>query len=152
GQYLEWTLPHAKPDARGTRRFFTIASSPTEPVVRLGVRLYDKPSSFKRALVELRPGDTMVAQSLSGEFVLPKDASKKLAFIAGGIGITPFRSHLQYLLDRKEVRDITIIYANKAPDHIAYAPLLAQAAEHLGTKIVHVVGENPEEGMHHGRI
>src|SRR5581483_7352248 len=31
GQYMEWTLPHPHPDTRGNRRYFTLASSPTEP-------------------------------------------------------------------------------------------------------------------------
>ncbi|TIP56005.1 MAG: hypothetical protein E5X68_35440, partial [Mesorhizobium sp.] len=36
GQYLEWTLGLDRPDNRGNRRYFTVASSPTEQSVRLG--------------------------------------------------------------------------------------------------------------------
>ena len=70
---MEWMLPHSHPDTRGTRRYFTIASSPTEEYMRLGVKMFDKPSSFKKALVSMNVGDSMTASQLAGEFVLPKD-------------------------------------------------------------------------------
>ena len=152
GQYLEWTLPHAKPDGRGTRRFFTIASSPTEADIRLGVKFYPKPSSFKQALSALHEGSRLFATQLGGEFILPKDPRKKLVFIAGGIGITPFRSHLQYVLDRNEVRDIVLVYGNRTPSDIAYASVLSEAEKRLHTKVVHVVSDGAEPGMHSGVI
>ena len=100
GQYLEWTLGLDRSDNRGNRRYFTVASAPTEDAVRLGVKFYRKPSAFKRALGDMAPGDTIHAAQLAGNFTLPADPDKKLAFLAGGIGITPFRSMLQYLIDR----------------------------------------------------
>ena len=100
GQYLEWTLgvPHA--DNRGNRRVFTIASAPGEDDVRLGIKFYPKASTFKRALTHMHPGETIVASQLAGDFVMPRNPDTKLAFIAGGIGITPFRSMLADLLQR----------------------------------------------------
>ena len=50
GQYLEWTLGLDRPDNRGNRRYFTVASAPTEDAVRLGVKFYPASSAFKRAL------------------------------------------------------------------------------------------------------
>lgn len=152
GQYLEWTLPHAKPDARGTRRFFTIASSPTEPEIRLGVKAYQNPSSFKQALAALAPGSRLSATQLGGEFILPKDANKKLVFIAGGIGITPFRGQIRFLLDTNEKRDIVLLYANRTPADIAYTPLLKEAERQLGIRTVHIISERSEQGMRSGVI
>ena len=57
GQYMEWTLAHKKSDSRGNRRYFTIASAPTETDLRLGVKFYDPPSSFKKNLLVMDPGD-----------------------------------------------------------------------------------------------
>ena len=108
GQYLEWTLGHDKTDSRGNRRYFTIASSPTEQDIRMGIRFYPEGSSFKKELISLKRGDIVVASQLAGEFVLPKNKKKKLVFIAGGIGITPFRSMIKYLIDKKEKRDIVL--------------------------------------------
>ena len=53
GQYMEWTLPHDHSDSRGNRRYFTLASSPTEPDLRIGVKFYEKGSSFKEALIDM---------------------------------------------------------------------------------------------------
>ena len=50
GQYLEWTLAHDDSDNRGVRRYFTIASAPTENEIRMGVKFYPEPSTFKTAL------------------------------------------------------------------------------------------------------
>lgn len=136
GQYLEWTLGHDRPDTRGNRRYFTIASSPTEDTVMLGVKFYDKPSSFKQTLRAMVPGDTIVASQLAGGFVLPKDSKKKLVFIAGGIGITPFRSMLKYLADKKEKRSITLIYSSVSMQEIAYYDIFREAAKKSGINTV----------------
>ena len=137
GQYLEWTLAHAPSDSRGIRRYLTIASSPTEKDIRIAVKFYPKGSTFKKKLLALQPGDTIVASQLAGDFVLPRNKKKKLAFIAGGIGITPFRSHIRAMLDRGEARDVVLFYANKTPNDVAYHQLFADAEEKMGMKTVY---------------
>jgi glycine betaine catabolism B len=139
GQYLEWTLPVPKPDSRGNRRYFTIASSPTEPELHLGSKFYEQPSTFKQVLQKLTPGSKVLAGQLTGDFVLPKDPQQKLVFIAGGIGITPFRSMLKYLLDTKQARPITLFYSNRSAAEIVYQDVLDQAANQLGTKIIYAL-------------
>lgn len=139
GQYLEWTLGHQNPDKRGNRRYFTVASSPTEKEVRLGVKFYAKPSTFKAALHTLTPGSQILAGQLMGDFTLPRDPKEKLGFIAGGIGITPFRSILKYLVDKGEKRDIVLFYSNKKPAEVAYREVLDEAQSQLGIKTVYVM-------------
>lgn len=137
GQYMEWTFAHPGPDARGVRRYFTLASSPTEEDVRLGVKFYPGGSSFKKRLFAMRAGETIVASQRAGDFVLPEDTQKKLAFIAGGIGITPFRSMLKYLMDRSEPRSMVLLYSNKTPSDVAYQDFLETAKQKLGLKTVY---------------
>lgn len=139
GQYLEWTLGHAQPDSRGNRRYFTIASSPTEAGLRIGVKFYDHPSSFKKNLALMKTNDEIVASQLAGDFTLPSDPRQKLVLIAGGIGITPFRSMIKYLLDTKEKRDIVLLYSNKNIDDIAYKEILDQAEQQLGIKVIYIL-------------
>ncbi len=142
GQYLEWTLPHAKADSRGNRRYFTIASSPTEDEIKLGVRINEKESSsFKKALLQMQNGDVMVASQLAGDFTLPQDSKKKLVFIAGGIGITPFRSMVQYLLDKNEKRDVTLFYSTLDPNTCAYNPVFEEAVQKIGLKNICVISD-----------
>lgn len=139
GQYMEWTLPHAHPDLRGNRRYFTIASSPTEKELKLGVRINaEKSSSFKNALQALRERDIVWVSHVSGDFVLPEDKKKKLAFIAGGIGITPFRSMAKYLVDKNEERDIILFHACIHHNDFTYEDIFKNA-EQIGVKTVHIV-------------
>lgn len=141
GQYLEWTLGHHSSDNRGNRRFFTIASSPTEAdgTVRLGVKFYEPKSSFKRALENMQLHDTVSVSSLAGDFVLPTDRKKKLVFVAGGIGITPFRSMVQYLIDTNDTRSVTLLYSNKTASEIAYKEVFNRASEVTGLKTVYAL-------------
>ncbi|OGY59227.1 MAG: hypothetical protein A3H06_02285 [Candidatus Colwellbacteria bacterium RIFCSPLOWO2_12_FULL_44_13] len=141
GQYLEWTLPHKRPDVRGNRRYFTIASSPTEGTIKLGVKFNNPPSSFKKHLLEMERGSSIFAGQLGGDFVLPRDKSKKLVFLAGGIGVTPFRSMVKYLLDKEEKRDITLFYAAKSEEEVAYKELFSEAKDKIGLKVRYIVGQ-----------
>lgn len=142
GQYLEWTLPHTGGDARGNRRYFTIASSPTENDLRIGVKFYPHPSSFKKNLELMQTNDIIVGSQLSGDFTLPKNPNKKLAFIAGGIGVTPFRSMIKYCIDTGEKRDIVLLYSNRAVGDIAYTDVFNQASQQLGIKTVFTLTDN----------
>jgi ferredoxin-NADP reductase len=138
GQYMEWTLPHGGADSRGNRRYFTLASSPQEPNIRLGVKFYPQPSSFKKALAALQPGDTIVAAQLAGDFVLPRKPTRPCVFIAGGIGITPFRSIIQSLLDTNTKRPITVFYAARTVNDFAYWDILERARKQLGVTVVYI--------------
>ena len=134
GQYMEWTLAHKGSDSRGIRRYFTLASSPTEKELRLGVKFYNNGSSFKKKLLSLKRGDSIVASGLSGDFVLPKNKNEKLVFLAGGIGITPFRSMIQYLIDTKDKRAVTLLYSNKTVNDVAYREIFDRAQRLFGIK------------------
>ena len=156
GQYMEWTLPHEATDSRGNRRYFTLASSPTEPDVRIGVKFYDKSSSYKEALLAIDRETPIVASHVSGDFVLPKDAKQKLVFIAGGIGVTPYRSMIKYLIDTKEKRDITLLYSAKTTYDFAYKDVFEPARKELGINTVYCATDKTkvisDERIRSGRI
>lgn len=141
GQYLEWTLAHEKHDSRGNRRYFTIASSPTEKEIIMGVKFYNPSSSFKKALLEMKKGDTLLAGQLAGDFTLPKNPLEKSVFIAGGIGITPFRSMIKYLIDTNQKRDITLFFSNKTTDEIVYKDIFDEASKKIGLKVVYTLSD-----------
>lgn len=141
GQYMEWTLPHKEVDSRGNRRYFTIASSPTENNLKLGIKFYPQGSSFKRAMALMNNQTPIAASQLAGDFVLPKNINKKLVFIAGGIGITPFRSMLKYLLDINQKRSIILFYSNKTASEIMYTDVLNLAFSNLGIPTIYTLTE-----------
>lgn len=139
GQYMEWTLPHPHPDSRGNRRYFTLASSPTETTVRLGVKFNPHGSSFKQAMLAADTQNLIVGSQLSGDFTLPEDPAQKLVFMAGGIGVTPFRSIIKYLLDKNEPRPIILFYANKTADEIVYSDVFTSAAQELNIRTIYTL-------------
>jgi ferredoxin-NADP reductase len=143
GQYMEWTFGHPHPDDRGIRRYFTIASSPTETDIRVGIKFYKPSSSYKRELETMRRGTEIIASQLSGDFVLPHDSQCKCVCIAGGIGITPFRSMVKYLIDTHEKRSITILYSNRYVDEIVYKDVFDKAQKELGINMVYVLTGSP---------
>jgi ferredoxin-NADP reductase len=146
GQYLEWMLPHATPDSRGTRRYFTIAASPTEPDVRLALRVPKDSSTYKQALLALKPDSDLIGSQLAGDFVLPHDREQKLAFVAGGIGVTPFRSHLAYLANTGTKHDIILFYCNNSAAEIAYRDEFTHFASVLPLRVVQVLAKEAGSG------
>ena len=70
GQYLQLSLPHSV-DERGSSRFFSIASSPTEKEIMLTIK--KGKSSFKKALFRLDAGTLVNAFGPMGKFILDVD-------------------------------------------------------------------------------
>ncbi len=140
GQYMEWTLDHDDPDLRGNRRYFTMASAPTEKGIRLGVRFVDpaSSSSYKQAMLEMQPDDEIMAGQLTGDFTMPRNRNQPLVFIAGGIGITPYRSMIQYLLDVHQPRPITLFYGALTVNSFAYKDVFDRAERELGIRAIYI--------------
>lgn len=152
GQYLEWMLPH-KSDGRGPRRYFTIASAPEEETVKLALRVMPEGgSSYKNSLLDFAIGDSLIASQLAGDFLLPADAGRKIAFIGGGIGITPFRAYLGHMFATGEQRDYVLYYANKYAKDIAYQEELKRAETEFGLNWINVLGREELPGYEHGYI
>lgn len=126
GQYMEWTLPHPKVDNRGNRRYFSLSSIANESP-SFAIKYYTPPSSYKAHLIMMPVGATLSATSLAGDFTLPKETNTSLVFVAGGIGIAPFRSMVRQVVADKKKVEITLIYVNKTADEVCYLPLWEEA-------------------------
>ncbi len=127
GQFIEVTLPHPKPDAKGVRRWFTLSSSPTEPAIAITVKYDAVVSSFKQALRHMKPGDIVHISDPLGDFVLPLDDSLPLVWIAGGIGITPFHSMATWLKDTSEKREIVLFHSIRDQAEAIFTDTMKQA-------------------------
>lgn len=118
GQFFKYHITDPDPDARREDRFFTIASAPFENHIMLTTRFMpDDGSTFKKDLQNLNIGDSVEVSGPGGEFVV-EDPIKQYIFIAGGIGITPFRSILLELAHNKKPINVKLLYANKTPDFV----------------------------------
>lgn len=111
GQFTQLHLPHTNMDSRGDKRWFTISSSPTDSAISITTKFAAKSSSFKRALRSLMPGSTLTIADPMGDFVLPKDHTIPLLFVAAGMGITPMHSMLSYMEKTGEKRSVHLVHS-----------------------------------------
>ncbi len=81
----------------------------------------------------MKLGDLMLAADIAGEFVLPDKASQKVALLAGGIGVTPFRSMVKYLTDTNEQRPVKLICFGNSPTDFAFTDVF-EAAKKVGVE------------------
>lgn len=134
GQYMELTLPGVEVDARGNRRTFTIASPPSEKLIKFGIKFYNPGSKFKTKLNSLKIGDEVLGGHVGGDFTLPKQLSRESVFIAGGIGITPFISMIGSVLAGNDGHNPELYYFVSDKNEVAYKNIL-RAALAKGMKI-----------------
>jgi ferredoxin-NADP reductase len=147
---MEWMLPHDKSDNRGVRRYFTIASAPNDEHIKIAVRFGQNISSYKTKLKNMMVGDKIIASQLAGDFTLPEDTSIKLGFIAGGIGITPFVSHLDYMLSENKNYNTILFNCNNTQAEIAYKDKLNIAENKLSFKLVNILSKENISGFENG--
>src|SRR6266513_2170794 len=131
GQYFWVTLldpPYD--DEKGPRRHISVVTSPNERgVLGLCTRLRD--SAFKRSLAELPVGTEVDVEQPKGNFLVPSESDRPFVFIAGGIGITVFRSMLLYITEEGLPHRVTLVYSNRDRASAAFLDELTRlASEH----------------------
>lgn len=121
GQYLDMTLlDPSETDAEGNVRSFSIASAPHEETLMVATRMRD--TAFKRVLRTMPLGTAVKIEGPSGDLILHHDLTRAAVFLAGGIGITPFRSIVHGAAKEKLANRIVLFYSNRRPED---APFLA---------------------------
>ena len=132
GQYIQLTVPHPHPDKRGVKHWFTLSSSPTDELLSITTKFAgDKSSTFKKTLFKLAPGTELNMADPMGDFVLPKLIQTPLVFVAGGIGITPFHSILEWLAATGESRPIKLLYGVNNEDEIIFQDTFDRVNQHV---------------------
>lgn len=115
GQFFFLTLKIKGEDAM---HHFSFSSSPTEKgYIEFTKRITS--SEFSQALARLENGGWAHLRGPVGYFTLPAKPGK-LAYLSGGIGITPVRSMLRYIADRNLSHDVVLLYGNSCPEEIAF--------------------------------
>ena len=150
GQHVRMTLiDPLESDAKGTSRFFSLASTPGQPKLEVTMRMRD--SAFKRSMVAMRPGTEVRIEVLEGPphgaFWLPDDIASPACFIAGGIGIVPIYSMVKDAVEREMPVVMYIFYSNRSR---ADAPFLeelrALSEQHNNVRLVATMTGNPLPG------
>lgn len=130
GQFFHYVLYHRPTDERGSDRWFTISAAPYEGHVQITTRFTpEKSSTFKNALKDLKEGEIIEISDLDGDFTLD-EPEKQHIFLAGGIGVTPFRSILKQLDHDGKPINVTLLYANRDQNIVFKEELEALAAKH----------------------
>ncbi|MGH3061973.1 MAG: FAD-dependent oxidoreductase, partial [Gaiellaceae bacterium] len=144
GQYFFATLPDVgDQDDKGLRRHITVVTSPNEKGV-LGFATRMRDSAFKRSLAKLPVGAEVDVEPPKGSFALPEDASRPLVFVAGGIGITVFRSMLRYIQEEGLPHRVTLIYSNRDRDSTAFLDELQQLEkENANLRLILTMTQDP---------
>ena len=122
------------------QRYLSISSSPTERgYIEFTKKLTE--SNFSRGLKKLKPGDTLKVRYPFGKFTLD-ELTKKVAFISGGIGITPIRSICKYVVDNNLGTDMILVYANRSIRDIVFKEDFNQMQKsYPKLKVAHVLCE-----------
>lgn len=126
GQYIKMFLDIKDSDRRGKTRYFTLSSSPTEKNLLITTRILR--STFKKRLGDLKIGSTVKMRGPWGDFILPESNPKPLVFVAGGIGMTPYRSILKYAQDTKIFPKIHLLVSYRTKSDILFTQELKKAA------------------------
>ena len=120
GQYLDCTLTNPpETDAEGNIRSFSIASAPSEPHLMLCTRMRD--TAFKRVLKTMPIGSPLSVEGPMGSFTLHNNPTRAAILIAGGIGITPFRSMIVNAARTKLPNQLVLFYSNHRPEDAAFS-------------------------------
>lgn len=144
GQYGDFTLINPKEtDAEGNTRSFSFVSTPSEPDIRIAMRMRD--TAFKRQLKDLPIGDKVSLRGPLGGFTLLNNASVPAVFIAGGIGLTPARSMIKHALENNLPHTFYLFYVNRTPiDAPCLDEMVEMGKRHKGFTLIPIMTKDPD--------
>jgi ferredoxin-NADP reductase len=129
-------------DDEGGVRNFSIASAPGEPDLMIATRMRD--TAFKRVLKTMPLGTEVRIAGPFGSLTLPHNAARPAVFLAGGIGITPFRSMLRQAAEQKLPHHLFLFYSNRRPEDAAFLEELEELEkENSNYKFIGTMTELP---------
>jgi ferredoxin-NADP reductase len=119
GQFANLTLlDPPETDAEGNVRSLSIASAPFEEDLLFATRMRD--TAFKRVLKIMSLGSELTLGGPFGSFTLHSDSSRPGVFLAGGIGITPFRSMILHASRNRLPHRLLLVYSNRRLEDAAF--------------------------------
>lgn len=137
GQYRRYTLPELG-EGKAARHYFTIASAPSEGEIHISTRISD--SAFKQTLNGLQPGDTIEAGGVEGDFIW--EGSEPVVLVAGGIGVTPYRSILLERAAAGKQLNAHVLYFGRDENFAFRGEFDTLVAAHPELNIDYIVGES----------
>lgn len=128
GQFANFSLDSVlMTDAGGVTRTLSIASAPHEKDLMVAMRMRD--TGFKRIASALPIGAPFLLEGPYGNLILHKDVKRPAVFLAGGIGITPFRSMIRHATEVGKARQIFLFYSIRRLGEAAFLDELREIQE-----------------------
>ncbi len=119
GQFMDLTvLNPPETDAEGNTRGFSVASAPEEDHLMFTTRMRD--TACKRALRSMPIGTEVKIEGPFGNLTLHNNVKRPAILLAGGIGITPFRSMVVHAAKAKLPHKMVLFYSNRRPEDAAF--------------------------------
>ncbi len=129
------------------RHPFSVSSSPDEKNLSFTIKLAGR---FTQHAQKLKPGENIQIEGPFGNFI-PREKEKEQVFIAGGVGITPFMSMINYNKNSKVKNKITLLYGSKKEKDIIFKKELDSISESW-LKKVYLLSQEQKHGFEYGRI
>ncbi|HEY5213583.1 MAG TPA: FAD-dependent oxidoreductase [Acidobacteriaceae bacterium] len=119
GQFINIDLLNpVETDAEGNTRCFSVSSAPYEDTIMVTTRLRD--TAFKRVLKTMPLETEVRIEGPFGDLRLHNNTKRAAVFLAGGIGVTPFRSILLDAANRKLTHHVFLFFSNHRPEDAAF--------------------------------
>jgi ferredoxin-NADP reductase len=139
----QWGYFTVEGDCGKVSRSLSFSSSPTEPYLEFTKRISN--SDFCQTIVQLQKGGEVSFRGPMGSLVY-EGGLDKVAFLAGGIGITPIRSILKHAVDKGIIGEKFLVYGNLSVEETAFAEEIKRwEKDDPGLKVTHVLHHPPED-------
>lgn len=139
GQFIEL---YTEQDGRRLTRCFSISCAPSwfqkDGTITLTIREQHQGRVTPKLRRDLRPGAFIGISKAKGDFTLSQSCAPRL-FIAGGSGITPFRSMIQELSEQPGTQDTTLMYySGQEGSHLFEQELkaLSRTQPHINVQMI----------------
>ncbi len=144
GQFLKVFFDQEKKDNKDLNKYLSFSCSPSRNYIEVTKRRSE--SEFSKKLWNLKVGDSILVSGPMGSCTFDS-VYEKIAFIIGGIGITPAISIIEYIVENNISSDVTLLYSNMTEEDIAFKKELeAWSAKYSGLKIIWtVVASEPQD-------
>lgn len=143
GQFLQVIFDENNRSNKDLNKYLSFSSSPTKEYIEITKRISE--SSFSKKLLGLKNNDEILIKVPLGNVIF-LDEHKKIAFLIGGIGITPVISMIEYICDKGLDTDVLLFYSNKRDDDIAFREELDNWQKtNKNIKIIYTVTECPSK-------
>lgn len=150
GHHLDWLDAHAGQfflwrfltlDRWHESHPFSLSAAPDGTSLRITVKGL---GDFSSRIGEIKPGTRVIAEGPFGGFTEEARSRKRVALIAGGVGITPIRALLEEMAG-----DLVLIYRVVREDELIFRTELNDLARRRGITIHYVLGDHRAPGNEH---